>query len=71
MGIDISTYTPKKLSDISIGDVNEFCNMYSAWFMKKKGILLGRLIGDTLTKEQIPPCYADAIKKAEEVAKNA
>ena len=45
--------------------------MYSAWFMKKKGILLGRLIGDTLTKEQIPPCYADAIKKAEEVAKNA
>lgn len=71
MGIDISTYTPKKLSDISIDNANEFCNMYSAWYMKKKGILLGRLIGDTLTKEQIPPCYVDAIKKAEEVAKNA
>lgn len=68
MGIDISTYVPKKLSDVSDGDDVEFCNMFSAWFMKKKGILLGRLVGEALPAENIPSCYSDAIKKAQEVA---
>ncbi len=70
MGINIATYAPKKLSDVSESDTAEFCNMYSAWYMKKKGILLGRIIGQILTPEQIPSCYADAIKKAQEVAQN-
>lgn len=71
MGVDIATYTPKKLSYVSDSDMDEFCNMYSAWYMKKKGILLGRIIGQKLTIEQIPSCYTNAIRKAEEVAKNA
>jgi putative ATP-dependent endonuclease of OLD family len=39
--------------------------------MRKKGILLGRIIGDTIPAEAIPDCYADAIRKAQEVAANA
>ena len=70
MGVDISTYTPKKLADISAEDKTEFCNMYSTWYMVKKGILLGRIIGDLLPKELIPECYANAIVKAQEVAVN-
>lgn len=70
MGIDINGYTPKKLSDVSDADETEFCQMFSAWFMAKKGVLLGRIIGESLPAELIPTCYSDAIKKAQEVATN-
>lgn len=70
MCVDISTYTPKKLADISTEDETDFCNMYSTWYMVKKGILLGRIIGNLLPKELIPECYANAIIKAQEVATN-
>lgn len=71
MGIDINCYTPKKLSDVRDTDETEFCQMYSTWFMAKKGILLGRIIGESLPAELIPTCYSDAIKKAQDVAINA
>lgn len=71
MGIDMTSYVPKKLSDVSDDDESEFCRMYSAWFMAKKDVLLGRIIGESLPAELIPDCYANAIKKAQEVARNA
>lgn len=71
MGIDITGYTPKRLSDVNDSDEDEFCRMYSAWFMANKGVLLGRIIGDILPAGLIPACYGDAIKKAQEVATNA
>lgn len=71
MGIDITGYVPKKLSDINENDGVEFCQMYSVWFMAKKGVLLGRIIGETLPAELIPACYFNAIKKAQEVASNS
>ena len=39
--------------------------------MKKKGILLGRIVGNELSNDQIPNCYSDAIAKAKEIAGNA
>lgn len=70
MGIDIAGYVPTKLSDIDNDDEATFCKMYSAWFMAKKGVLLGRIIGDSILKNDIPECYCNAIKKAEEVARS-
>ncbi len=70
MQVDLSGYIPKKLSDVQESATEEFCNMYSTWYMVKKGILLGRTIGELLTAELIPTCYADAIQKAREVAIN-
>jgi len=69
---DETIYTPKKLSEL-VDDSEEFGVVYAAWFMnkRKKGVLLGRIIGDTLTADLIPACYADAIKKAKEVATHA
>jgi putative ATP-dependent endonuclease of OLD family len=68
MGIDMTGYVPKKLSDVNDDDEIEFCQMYSAWFMAKKDVLLGRIIGELLPADLIPACYADAIIKAREVA---
>lgn len=70
MGLDTSGYVKKKLSDVADSDEEEFCHMYSAWYMAKKGVLLGRIIGDTLTADLIPDCYIKAIKRAQEVASN-
>ena len=69
--IDTSVYSPKSLSDVDDNDKDDFCRMYSAWFMSKKGVLLGRIIGDVLPADLIPACYSDAIRKAQEVALNA
>ena len=70
MGLDISTFSPKRLVDVLEADSAEFCNMYSAWFMVKKGIILGRIVGDAITSDLIPLCYVNALKKAEEVAQS-
>jgi putative ATP-dependent endonuclease of OLD family len=69
LGLD-SSYVPMKLSDVADTDEDEFCQRYSAWYMTKKGVLLGRIIGDTLTADLIPDCYINAIKKAQEVTRN-
>lgn len=71
LGIDTTGYIPKKLSDVNDDDCDDFCRMFSAWFIAKKGVLLGRIIGEAIPAENIPACYSDAIQKAREVAANA
>ena len=70
-GLSLDGYVPKTLADVSDEDEDEFCNMFSAWFTVKKGILLGRIVGEKLSSELIPECYKDALVKAQEVAENA
>lgn len=60
----------KKLSDVLDTNESEFCTMYSSWFIAKKSVLLGRIVGASLSAELIPNCYKDAIIKAKEVASN-
>ena len=69
--VDISTYIPKKLSDVLDTNESDFCTMYSSWFIAKKSVLLGRIVGTSLSAELIPSCYKHAIIKAKEVASNA
>lgn len=68
MGIDLTGYTPKRLCDVSDSNEADFCRMFSAWLMAKKGVLLGRIIGEVIPEANIPACYHDAIIKAQEVA---
>ncbi len=69
--VDISTYIPKKLSDVLDTNESDFCTMYSSWLIAKKSVLLGRIVGTSLSAELIPSCYKHAIIKAKEVASNA
>lgn len=70
MGLDIQQYRPCIITEVSADDAVLFCNNYSAWYMAKKGVLLGRIVGEDIPAELIPTCYADAIRKAQEVALN-
>ncbi|RPF47684.1 putative ATP-dependent endonuclease of OLD family [Hydrogenoanaerobacterium saccharovorans] len=68
MGIEITGYIPKKLSDVRDDDKEDFCHMFSAWFMAKKGVLLGRIVGEAVPAVYIPTCYRKAIQKAQEAS---
>lgn len=64
LGVSNTLTTSKTLSDIDDGDADEFCNLYSSYFMSQKGILLGRIVGNLVPKELIPRCYSDVISAA-------
>ncbi|MDI3476886.1 MAG: putative ATP-dependent endonuclease of the family [Thermoanaerobacterium sp.] len=68
IGYDLATYTPKSLEELNIDQINEYRAVYFAWYYNKKGILIGRIIGNTLPADCIPICYINAINKAKEVA---
>ena len=42
---------------------------YFAWLYSNKGVILGRLIGQSLKKEDIPPSFVRAIEAAGQLAK--
>ena len=44
--------------------------IYLTWLDINKTIILGRIIGYSLEKEDIPTVYIDAIKKAKELLEN-
>ena len=70
LSIDANKYQFKRLSDVSDNDEEAFCAMFCAWFIANKGVLLGRIVGEALAKEDIPDCYKKAIWRAQEVAKD-
>ena len=70
IGADLNSYIPTKLSSVNKNNREDFCNLFSAYYISKKGVLLGRIIGELLTSELIPDCYKNAILKAKEVAEN-
>lgn len=54
-----------KFSEVSVSD-KMYPIIYITWFSLNKGILLGKLIGQVMNKEMIPPCYAKALRKIKE-----
>lgn len=70
MNLDIQQYNPCIVTELNPEDSETFCNVFSAWYMAKKGVLLGRIVGEIVPKEMIPDCYVDSLMKATEVAKN-
>lgn len=71
-GIALNGYVAKRLYEVQDNDENDFCNLFSAWMIKKKEILLGRIIGKSLSSvELIPDCYQYALKRAQEIVLSA
>ena len=68
LGVSMDLFVPKKIGEIAESNQDEFCNMYSAWFMSQKGILFGRTVGKIIPREMIPPCYANAVLFAQRLS---
>lgn len=60
-------YVPKTLDELDIQEIDEYRAVYFSWYYTKKGILIGRIIGNMVPADCIPSCYIDAISKAKEV----
>jgi putative ATP-dependent endonuclease of OLD family len=75
LGLDASSESPgyisKPLSEVDVSSRDEFCIMLSAFLMTKKGVFLGRTIGEALSESDIPDSYVRAIKNAVELANKA
>ncbi|MBU5426990.1 AAA family ATPase [Tissierella pigra] len=61
---------PYKIADAEINDKDMAKLIYLTWLDINKTIILGRIIGYSLEKEDIPTVYIDAIKKAKELLEN-
>lgn len=70
MNLDIQQFDPCIVTELNPDEGEKFCNVFSAWYMAKKGVLLGRIVGEIVPKELIPTCYVDTLMKATEVAQN-
>lgn len=60
-----------KISDAEMNDKEIAKLIYLTWLDLNKTIILGKIIGDFLKKENIPTVYIDAIEKAKELLENA
>jgi putative ATP-dependent endonuclease of OLD family len=62
--------TDLKLADIPMGDVANLKSFYLAWFSINKSFPLGKLIGETLSGDDVPPIYRKILEEAYKMAKN-
>lgn len=71
IGFSYSFTRPYHLKDISRDDLDLYKATYFTWFYRKKGLYLGRIIGQALPRELIPECYRRVIAAAtDEAIKN-
>lgn len=61
----ISATKSYKFSELTSSD-KMYPVIYITWFSVNKGILLGKVIGESMDKGLIPPCYVKAIRKIKE-----
>lgn len=59
-----------KLADIRQDDSVSLKSYYLAWFSINKSYPLGKLIGETLAVDEVPPIYSKIIEEAYKMAKN-
>ena len=69
LDINYHNYPPRMLENISPRHVQDMYVYYFAWMYSNKGVILGRLIGQCLEQDDIPPAFARVIQAAGRLAK--
>ena len=64
LGLPKGYYPPVKLKNINPRNREALEFYYFAWLYGNKGVIIGRSLGRSLTKELIPPAFARVIKAA-------
>lgn len=62
-------FQARKLQNISGRDSVGMRFYYFAWMYGNKGVMLGRLLAEKLTAEQIPPAFVRVLRRTEELAR--
>lgn len=69
LDIDPRPYPPRLLWNVNPRNRLALYVYYYAWLYANKGVILGRLIGKSLGKDDIPPAFIDVITGAYRLAK--
>lgn len=64
LGIDRRSYPSRKLSNISKKDRRALEFYYFAWLYGNKGVIIGRAVGEVLSKDEIPDSFKRVIHAA-------
>ena len=64
LAINYHDYPPKLLQHVNSRNYQALCVYYFAWLYSNKGVILGRLIGQSLQAEEIPPAFCRVIRAA-------
>lgn len=64
LGMDRSAYPPRKLANISKRDERALQFYYFAWLYGNKGVIIGRALGENLSRREIPPAFVRVIDAA-------
>ena len=69
LDVNYHNYPPRMLENISPRHVEDIYVYYFSWLYSNKGVILGRLIGQCLDQQEIPPAFARVIQAAGRLAK--
>lgn len=69
LDVNYHNYPPRMLENISPRHVDDMYVYYFSWMYSNKGVILGRLIGQSLKADEIPPAFARVIEAAGRLAR--
>ena len=69
LGLARQSYGPVTLKRLTTDNVETLLVYYFAWLYSNKGVILGRMLGQSLEAEDIPPAFVKVIRKAGELAR--
>jgi len=69
LDLNYHNYVPRMLESVNPRNMADLYVYYFAWLYSNKGVILGRLIGQSLTQQDIPPAFAAVIQEAGRLAK--
>lgn len=69
LDVNYHDYPPRRLWNVNPRNHKALYVYYFAWLYSNKGVILGRLIGQSLPAELIPPAFAKTIRAAGNLAK--
>jgi len=69
LDINYHDYPARRLWNVNPRNQRALYVYYFAWLYSNKGVILGRLLGQSLEKDDIPPAFANVIRAVGQLAK--
>jgi putative ATP-dependent endonuclease of OLD family len=69
LDVNFHDYPPRMLGHVNNRNLESQYIYYFSWLYSNKGVILGRLIGQSLRAKEIPPAFATVINAAGQLAK--
>ena len=69
LDVNFHDYPPRMLGNVNARNIKALYIYYFAWLYSNKGVILGRLLGQSLRSQEIPRAFVKVIEEAGKLAK--